>query len=157
MLLIQKMPPYMNNILAAINTKSIYCSFCMNALLDHIGNMAKRYCYNHLLQLYELEELFLNNCIEIILCHYIEESLYSLEANEERLLSREECFLMLKGCKEHSKIKDKKWFHDEMYLGKSSFPNELLRPFHEFMAVVVHSFGFLPISLNKKMINTIKK
>ncbi len=71
--------------------------------MDYIGNMAKSYCYNDLLQLYESEES-LDHCIEIVLCRYIEESLYSLEANEERLLSRDEYFLMLKGCKERSKI-----------------------------------------------------
>ncbi len=72
---------------AAINSKSIYCSFCANVLLDHIGKMAKRYC------------------IEIIVYHYIEKSIYSLEADEERLMLRPEYFLMLKGCKECSKIK----------------------------------------------------
>ncbi len=106
--LIQKMPPYMNNILAAINSKSIYCSSCTNVLLDCIGNMAKRYCYNQLLQLYESEESFVDQCIEIVVHHYIVKSLYSLEADKERFLSREEYFLMLKGCKEHSTIKNKK-------------------------------------------------
>ncbi len=141
---IQKMPPYMSNILAAINSKSIYCSFCANVLLDHIGNMARIYGYNHLLQMYDSEETFVDHCIEIVVCHYIEKSLYSLDADKDRLLSRQEYFLMLKGCKDHSKIKNRKRRCDEMYLGKSSFPNELLRSFHKLLAVVTHTFVFLP-------------
>jgi hypothetical protein len=108
-------------------------------LFDCIGNMAKRYCFSHLLQM-----SFVDHCIEMVICHYIEKSLYSLEANEARLLPRKKYFLTVEGCKEHSEIKSRKRCCDEMYLGKSSFPDELLRSFHEFMAVVVHTFGFLP-------------
>jgi hypothetical protein len=41
--IIQRMPSYMNNILSAIKTKSLYCLFCYENLLDYIGKMAAKY------------------------------------------------------------------------------------------------------------------
>jgi len=34
---IQRMPPYMNNTVVALNSNSIHCSFCADILLDFIG------------------------------------------------------------------------------------------------------------------------
>jgi hypothetical protein len=69
--IIQRMPSYMNNILSAIKSKSLYCLFCYENILDYIGKMATKYSYSQLLQLYNSEDSFITECIELVYCHYI--------------------------------------------------------------------------------------
>jgi hypothetical protein len=88
----QRLPPYMNNLLASIKSRSLYCSFCLETLLDHIGSLASKYCYTHLFGMFESEESFTWYCIECVLCRYIEKTktIKALEHDKRRLLSREE-------------------------------------------------------------------
>jgi hypothetical protein len=69
--IIQRMPSYKNNILSAIKTKSLYCSFCYEYVLDYIGKMATKYSCSQLLQLFDSEESFIIECIELVYCCYI--------------------------------------------------------------------------------------
>jgi len=146
----QRLPPYMNNLLASIKSKSLYCSFCLEILLDHIGSLASKYCYTHLFGMFESEESFTLFCIECVSCCYIEKTLESLEHDERRLLSREEYWFILKGCKELSKRKRFKRCSEEMYLGTFPFPIELIRAFHEFIGIVSKTLGFLPFKFQHK-------
>ena len=142
--LIQRMPPYMNSVLSELNNKSINCSFCSEILLDHIGSLAIKHSHSQLLKMYDSEESFCIYCIECIACHYIAKALDSLETDDKRHLSREGYWLIVKSCKEISNKKQEKRRCNEMYLGKSSFSNELRRSFGEFKETVVNVLGFLP-------------
>jgi hypothetical protein len=112
-----KMPAYMNNILAAVNGNTLRSSFCSENLLDYIGNMAQRHCYNHLLNLFDSEEPFIKYCVEVVSCRYIAKALQVLEHDKRGILSREEYQHILNQCKVVS---------DEIYLGKCSFSIELV-------------------------------
>ncbi len=108
--------------------------------------MAQRYCYNHLLHLFDSEEHFIKHCVEVVSCRYIAKALQVLEHDRRGLLSREEYKHILNQCKVVSIEKQAKRRLDEIYLGKSSFFIELVRSFSEFTAVVVKTLtlGFLP-------------
>jgi hypothetical protein len=142
--LIQRMPPFMNSVLSALNNKSINCSFCSEILLDHIGSLAIKHSHSQLLKMYDSEESFCIYCIECIACHYIAKALDSLEIDDKKPLSREEYWLIMKSCKEISNKKQEKRRRNEMYLGKCSFSDELRRSFDEFMETVVKALGFRP-------------
>jgi hypothetical protein len=64
----ERMPPYISNVLAALKNKSIHCSFCADTLLNYIGRLAKDNCYSHLCALYDSEEFFIHECIEVVCC-----------------------------------------------------------------------------------------
>jgi hypothetical protein len=82
--IIRRMPSYMNNILPAIKSKGLNCSFCHENLLDYIGKMATKYSYSQLLQLYGSEESFVTECIELVYCRYIFFALQSLKNDANR-------------------------------------------------------------------------
>ena len=68
--IIQRMPMYMNNALATMKSKSIYCTFCAD-LLNCIGRMATKCSYSQLMQLYDSEAFFITECIKLLYCRYI--------------------------------------------------------------------------------------
>jgi hypothetical protein len=63
-------------------------------------------------------------------------------------MSSDQYSLILKKCKDDSKMKRMKWRHDEEYLGKNSFTNELHCSFNEFIVNVVATLGFCPLKLS---------
>jgi hypothetical protein len=145
--IIQRMPSCTNNALSAIKSKSLCCTFCAETLLDCIGRMATKYSYSQLLQLHDSEESFVTECVELVYCGYIYKALQSLENDASRAMSRDKYYLILKKCKEDSKIKRMKRRHDEVYLGKNRFANELHSSFNEFMVNVVATLGFCPLKV----------
>jgi hypothetical protein len=49
----------MNNVLSALNSKSIYCSFLLEILADHISSPAIKYSHSEVLQIHhDSEEYF---------------------------------------------------------------------------------------------------
>jgi hypothetical protein len=103
--ILQRMPVYMNNASAAIKSKGIYCSFCRDNLLDWIGRMATKYSYSQLMQLYDFEESFVTEFIELVYCRYIFKALQILENDRSRPMSRDHYYLILKRCKNDTKMK----------------------------------------------------
>ena len=116
--IIRRMPSYMNNILSAIKTKSLYCSFCYENLLDYIGKMATKYSCSQLLQLFDSEESFITECIELVYCRYIFFALQSLKNDASRTMSSDEYSILLQKLKEDVKIKQMKRRCNEVYFGK---------------------------------------
>jgi hypothetical protein len=86
--------------------------------------MATKYSYSQLLQLHNSEESFITECIELVYCGYIYKSLQSLENDASRPMSRDKYYLILKKCKEDSKMKQMNLHRDEVYLGKNRFTNQ---------------------------------
>jgi hypothetical protein len=147
--LVKKMPIYMNNILAAVSHQNIQCSFCLEAVLNYVGNLAQIYDYTLLEQMHDSEESFVEGCIECVSGCYIQKSLESFkEVGNMGTISRKKFCNILKQCKERAKEKRSKRHRDEMYLGKLSFPNELSRSFDEFLAITINMLGFLPFKVN---------
>jgi hypothetical protein len=81
--LIQRVPPYMNSVLSALN-KSINCSFYSEILLDHIGSLAIKHSRSQFLKKYDSGESFFIHCTECVACHYILKALDSLEIDDIR-------------------------------------------------------------------------
>jgi len=49
---------------------------------------------------------------------------------------------------DYGKRKRKKGQHDENYLASSSFADELHRSFHEIIAIIVSTLGYLPLRVH---------
>jgi hypothetical protein len=72
---------------------------------------------------------------------------FNLENDASRPMSRDQYNLILKKIKKDTKMHRMKWCHDEVYLGKNRFANELHCSFNEFIANVVVTLGFLPFKV----------
>jgi hypothetical protein len=141
--IIERMPPYMSNVLAALKNKSILCSFCADTLLNYIGRLANDNCYSHLSALYVSEESFIDECIEVVCCGYIYRIMEHCENRQS--LSSEVYINILHSCKIAARTKRKKRLRDEFFLGNASFANELHRSFNEFVAIIVSALGYVPV------------
>jgi hypothetical protein len=76
---------------------------------------------------------------------------FSLHFNHLKVMqigqSSDQYSILLQKLKEDLKMKQMKRRHDEVYLGKNSFTNELHRSFNEFIVNVVVTLGFCPLKL----------
>jgi hypothetical protein len=140
----RKLPAVMNNVLVAIDSNHISCSFCSETILDVIGKMSDALCYNEMCALFNSDEAFELYCIEMVSCRYIHEAFGAMEHDNRAILSMEHYGRMFLESKLISREKNSKRRLDERYLGKLPFHVELLRSFNEFLAVVVKIFGFKP-------------
>jgi hypothetical protein len=84
--------------------------------------MTTKYSCSQLLQLFDSEESFITECIELVFCCYIFFALQSLKKDASRPMSSDEYSILLQKLKEDVKIKQMKWRHDEVYLGKIVSP-----------------------------------
>ena len=155
---IKKIPPYMSDIAAAINKKTVHCSFLFASLTDYLCNLNTRYRYEELNRLHDSPDSFIDECIDYVVNRYIEkavelfETVLSLEENKSKQFlwaNYQDTFIR---CKEHAKERRFKRQEDEKYLGKKSFSDEIHRSFNEFLVVVKSSFGFLPYDHSKQLI-----
>jgi hypothetical protein len=69
-----------------------------------------------------------------------------MEQGENRRSLLSEIYInILCRCKIAARIKRKKRLHNENHLGNSSFAIKLHRSFHEFVAIIVSTLGYLPL------------
>ncbi len=67
----RKLPAVMNNVLEAIDSNHIPCPFCSETILDAIGKMSDRHCYNEMCAMFNSDEAFEFYCIKMVSCQYI--------------------------------------------------------------------------------------
>jgi hypothetical protein len=121
-----KLPAYMNNALEAITSNSISCSFCSEALLQCIRNMARYNCHDEMLQMFNSKEAFELHCIEMITCHYIYKSNKVLRYSSRAIYSMEQYVKLFLESKLRLREINAKRRLDEQYLGKVPFSIELV-------------------------------
>jgi len=87
---LKRLPPYMNDIAAAVANKTIKCSFLTEALTDYLVNLTTRFPYEELSRLHDSPNSFLDQCIDYVVNCYIEksvelfETVVSLEENKSK-------------------------------------------------------------------------
>jgi hypothetical protein len=111
----------MNNVLEAIDSNRIPCSFCSETILDGIGKMSDRHCYNEICAMFNSDEAFELYCIEMVPCRYIHEAFGAMEHDNRAILSMEHYGRMFLESKLISREKNSKRRLDERYLGKLPF------------------------------------
>jgi hypothetical protein len=122
----------MNNVLEAIDSNLISCSFCSETLLDCIGKMLDRHCYNKMCEMLNSDEAFELYCIEMVSCQYIQEAFGAMEHDNRAILCMDHYGRMFLESKVISWEKNSKRRLDERYLGKLPFHVELLQSFNEY-------------------------
>jgi hypothetical protein len=142
---LKRLPPYMNDIAAAVTNKTIKCSFLMEALTDYLVNLTTRFPYEELSRLHDSPNLFLDQCIDYVVNCYIEIQWNCLKqfyhwkkTSQSNFCGR--TFRILTLCKREALWRQQ----DEKYLGNKSFADEFCCSFDEFILIVESSFGFLP-------------
>jgi hypothetical protein len=148
---IERIPPYMNTVITALHKNTIHCSFCSDSLYDYIGKILRDNSYPSLLA-QKFSESFEDQCIEVVRCSYILEAkngvIRSLRTKKDLPFSEKTYEILFYQWKLSAINKRAKRHRDEMYLGKLSFGNELLRSFHEVVATVEGALGFSPYNYN---------
>ncbi len=71
---LKRLPPYMNDIAAAVANKTIKCSFLTEALTDYLVNLTTRFPYEELSRLHDSPNSFLDQCIDYVVNCYMEKA-----------------------------------------------------------------------------------
>jgi hypothetical protein len=100
----------------------------------------------------KFSESFEDQCIEVVRCSYILEAkngvIRRLRTKKDLPFSEKTYEILFSQWKLSAINKRAKRHRDEMYLGKLSFGNELLRSFQEIVATVEGALGFSPYNYN---------
>ncbi len=146
--IVRHLPPYMNVVLMAMFKKTIYCSCSLEILKNYIGRLSRAHSTAELMMMFNAsEECFAYDCINTVTVCYCSLALDARDVSNIFPMSRDEFIAMLKKSRMLANEKQNKRRKAEMYLGRSTFENELCRSFDEFMRSIIIVFGFRPYKL----------
>ncbi len=103
-------------------------------------------CYDGLCQWHNSEKSFIDECIEIVFCGYI--SKFVNHGKKALFLKIDNYVCLLNICKMEAREKWKTRDREENYLGHLSFADELQHSFNEFIAIIISTFGYIPVGYN---------